>query len=85
MIFILKQVKTTEKFTNLGEHNIFPSDRNYKADHVTKVKTKNFTIEMLELNPFFEREIYSFDTKEGEKGYFIRKSHFASQDWGKAD
>ena len=33
LIFIIKQVKTTEKFTDLGENNIFPSDRNYKADH----------------------------------------------------
>ena len=66
LIFILKKVKTTEKFTDLGVNNIFPSDRNYKADHITKVKTKNFTIEMLELNPFFEKEIYSLDTEGPE-------------------
>jgi hypothetical protein len=67
LIFIFKKANTTEKFSNFWEPKIFPSDRNYRSDHITKVKAKDYTIEILQLNPFFEKEIYSFETEDGLK------------------
>ena len=54
IVFFLRKEKTQENFIKKYESN-------YKSEFLTKVINKNYQIEILEINPFFEKEILHID------------------------
>ena len=57
IIFLLKKEKINEKFSNP------PStlENELKSEFLTKVVDKDYKIEILEINPFFKKEILQVD------------------------
>ena len=64
IIFLFKRKESFEKFTNP------PSIEKpkYTSDYLTQITTPEYNIQMIKLNPFFEKEILNLDRVVNEDG-----------------